>query len=343
MKFQKFLTIVFIPGLHRSSRMASTISSYHTACRRFREWLGDANPKLKAIDKKTLIRFREHLVENHSVSIANKTINHIKAILNKAAELDYLKDAPKLRPIEEPKRADRRTLKFALREQLARHAELVNGGPITLEEFQEQVSIEQQDELSRLYESASRFTAWPNHNAADFWKGLVVILGTYGLRTCEAVKLTGSKISLKWSNVRFETSIPESPVEAKFGFLCYVPPKQLRFKPEPLALPLTETARLHLEALPRTSEYVFPCPMNKERFYRSWDAILDGANIAKTIRPKHLRKTASTRFDYFFPGLGETVTGHAERSVNGRHYNDKIFQLAEACQTLPQPFSWRSA
>lgn len=198
------------------------------------------------------------------------------------------------------------------------------------------------DDLGAAYE-ACHVAKWPRPRrrglwvapAPLLWRVLLVLDYTYGPRT-------ENLLALRWENVILETSCPApdaSKMHWPHGWLTYVPAKTKRHKPDPLYLPLTECARLHLEELRlrnRTGP-IFAFPKNKHALHETRKRIWSEAGIEKPYTFQELRKTCSTTWTDLYPGLGLHVTGHAPRGVNQIHYDTAIRRLMTFANKVPMP------
>lgn len=195
-------------------------------------------------------------------------------------------------------------------------------------------------ELGAAYE-ACQVAKWPKPRrrslwaapAPLLWRVLLVLDYTYGPRT-------ENLLGLEWANIVLDTACPApdaSRLHWPHGWLTYVPGKTKRHKPDPLYLPLTECARMHLEELRlrnRTGP-IFAFPRNKHALHNTRQRIWTEADIADPYTFQEIRKTCSTAWNDLYPLLGEHVTGHAPRSVNQIHYDTAIRRLMTYANKVP--------
>lgn len=213
----------------------------------------------------------------------------------------------------------------------------------------ERKRVAQIAEVSAAYEAVPQAATWPRSRGRTLWDGpierwrlLLVLDYNFGPRTEELLKLS-------WESIHWEPLCPApemSRLEWRFGWLVYTPPKTRKSKPAPLFLPLTECARLHLDAM-RPSRNptgpIFGFPKNKRSLYATLDAIWLAAGVAQPYSFQELRKTCSTTWNDLWPGLGKHVVGHAPRGVNSKHYDSDLRRLCRFAPQLPQPESMLKA
>lgn len=218
------------------------------------------------------------------------------------------------------------------------------------------------DDLAVIYRACAA-ADWPTINAAgeplDYspatgWRAALAVWSTYGLRTQELIATCGRFAGLAWSNLtgNAPNPTPGGLTSCARGWLVYTPQKQKRFKPEPLALPITPAVRHNLDAIGfarlagKPAAAVFDWPRSRRAFYRTWRAILRAAGVepikladGKTaeLNPKHLRKTAETLVDQIDPGVGPMVVGHAPRELAYRNYISTETRIAAALDRLALP------
>ena len=203
-------------------------------------------------------------------------------------------------------------------------------------------------DISAAYEACTAAT-WPRNRRRSLWDGpvelwrlLFVLAYNYGPRTQEL-------LGLGWEAIHWEPICPApgiSRLEWPHGWLVHLPAKTRRHKPSPLYLPLTETARLHLDALRpgrKPAGPIFGFPRSKRDLYGTLKSLWRAAGIGSPYTFQELRKTCSTAWNDLWPDLGEHVTGHAPRSVNSKHYDAELRRLCIHAPRLPQPAAMLSA
>lgn len=286
-----------------------------------------------------LVSWRDWLVSSQGLSASNRTANKhlgsLQAILAIAAEREAHPAPPKIKPLETKKAARKAYLTY--------------------------------DQVGAIYEACDVAT-WPTadadgyplpYSSSTYWRAFVVMQFNYGQRTQELASYERAYDTLRWKQVWWdaETPAPEGSAENPHGWFFYVPQKQKRVKEDALVLPLNETAARHLRSImpPGGGDpeaRIFPFPYSNESFYETWEAIVKASGVRLKVdlktgeRPpihiKLFRKTCETWHDYHSKGdgragMGEIITGHAERSVSGKHYANRERRLVEAVNALPQP------
>jgi len=345
------------PGLVRSGRSAGTLADYERAIRRFSSWWREhhqkplqpagckeriAYPLLADAGRQELTAFRDWFTDagGGSPRSANKVVQAIEAVLIAAAdnqeESGYQHQQNRLKPLETAHAARKFYLSYEQLDALYLHAG----------------AAAWPDAAPAL--PGGRIRAPLPFTPAQYYRAALVMWFNYGLRTQELIAYTRGVESLTWGQIYL--SVEETPAEEgqatnAHGWFYYTPQKQKRLKPDPLVLPLSAVALAHLQSIrppdPLPSTRVFPFPYSSDSFYAAWRRITEAAGVApkKNLRtgeqgeylPKHLRKTCETWHDTQQAGIGPVVTGHAERSVSGRHYVNREWQLVQAVNALPQP------
>lgn len=124
-------------------------------------------------------------------------------------------------------------------------------------------------------------------------------------------------------------------------------------------VPISAETWSRLDALERTSAYIFPglsSPESRdpERSYHArtrngiLKAVLDALGIAAAKPWQMARATCNERFESHRAGVGEFILGHACEGVNARNYRNPTEAVHEAVATLPryeeiggqQEFAW---
>ena len=195
------------------------------------------------------------------------------------------------------------------------------------------------DVLGSIYR-ASAVATWPDFPGVrpeTAWRALWVLLGTYGLRTCELVHLRRESI---WRQ-------PECPdprwagITSPHGWLQFVPRKTRRHKPDPLLLPLTATARVHLDQMlagpAPASGRLLDLPVSLRPLHHWRRTIQHAAGVAEPYTFRTLRSYAATAWNTLHAGLGQHVTGHAPRGVHATFYDQQLARLVAMAPQLPEP------
>ena len=345
------------PELVQSRRSGGKRADYQRAVQRFESWWRQHrtlqapeagilkermnDPLLTEIDRQTLTAFRTWFTADGGGSsrMANKTIQSLEAILLAAAdheeESGYDRRQNRLKPLETQHAAKKFYLSYEQVEALYRHA----GAAQWPASFPAPVG--------------ERIRRPLPFSPAAYFRAAIVMWFTYGMRTQELISYSRTMNALTWEQICEDPDTPAEEGQAtnEHGWFYYLPEKQKRLKPDPLVLPLSAVAMAHLQSIrppdPLPVTRVFPFPYASDGFYAAWRRITSAAGVApkRNLRtgeqaeylPKHLRKTCETWHDTHKPGIGPVVTGHAERSVSGRHYVNREWQLVEAINGLPQP------
>jgi len=344
MTLAEFFAAFKEPELIETGRAADTVEDYRRHVRLWQQWERKyriTNPVLQVsgISHADLLDWRLWLTSSGGISATNRTANKylgsVQSILRTAAERGAHLNPPKLKPLE---------TKVAARKSYLTY-----------------------DQVDAIYKACTA-ASWPQttqngapapFSAAVYWRAFLVLQFNYGMRTQELWSYERNCVSIKWRQISWEpeTPAPEGSAQNEHGWLYYLPQKQKRFKSDPLVLPLCETVARHLRSIQPPGgcdpdARIFPAQFTNVAFYDAWDAIIEASGVQlkadlKTgerpkIHIKLLRKTCETWHDTHAPGLGEIVTGHAERTVSGRHYANREMRLVEAVNALPQPASFKT-
>lgn len=334
---EQFYTRYKEPELVAASRAKETLGEYRRHVRRWQLWAGKYRTQypvlgIGLISRADLADWRTWLMSPEggscSARTANKHLTSVQSILASAP----LAAAPKLRPL-----------------------------PVVVAAKKFYLTYDQIDALYRACDVA----AWPTllgdkplpYSPPRYWRAMLVMQFNYGPRTQELAAYEREQDTLTWGQVSWEPETPDQAGTAQneHGWFWYTPQKQKRVKGDPLVLPLSQAAARHLRSIyppgqVADSDRVFPFPYSPDSFYETWWAIVaaSGVQLKKDLktgeRPavelKLLRKTCETWHDTHSPGIGEIITGHAERTVSGKHYANRELRLVEAVNNLPQPASF---
>lgn len=334
----------------KSKRLSrSTVSSYRRAFREFKKWNRDNEQpeKIKKITQAQLYQFRDHVAAEATNATANARVGRVCTVLRYSSELGLRKQAITIRKLDTIPFINKLTARFSTRDE----SELLSFvGPLDKENAELRQEAIERDELSKLYLAAGKYPRWPyddNQINSLNWRALIVVLGSLGLRTGEAVRMESSQGGepLSWKHVHFEPELPGiTQAKAKYGWITFCPNKQSRHKSDPVVIPMSRAVRTHLEALPNKSGPIFDWPKSKEIFYSTFRMIFERAGLPEEFKIKHLRKTAATWANYYVPGIGKHILGHSARGdVHEGHYNNRQFALVDAIENqIPTPYAWRS-
>ncbi|WP_158261108.1 MULTISPECIES: site-specific integrase [Pirellulaceae] len=326
------------PQLKERNRSADTIGEYERHLRRWQDWQAEDRmhyPVLAISDVRhtDLEAWRKWLIRSgisQSNRSCNKHLGSLHAVLKIAGQREAHASPPHLSPLECSTSPKKPYLTY--------------------------------DQVGALY-LACKEAQWPvatqegyplPYSPAVYWRAFIVLQFNYGQRTQELASYERKNDSLTWRQICWE---PETPAEEgsainPHGWFFYVPQKQKRFKEDPLVLPLNETSARHLRSIMPPGRVdpnarVFPFPYSNESYYETWDAIVKASGVKRKknlktgerppVHIKLFRKTCETWHDTHAPGMGEIITGHAERTVSGKHYANRERRLVETLNAFPQP------
>ena len=174
-----------------------------------------------------------------------------------------------------------------------------------LPENDPEVRIGSLDEIERLYEHAT-VAEWPAQRGItppQYWRALLVLAYTTGLRRSDMLAIRPADVSLKQRQLVYRA--------VKTG--------KLR------TIPLTQACCLHLATLMKAavecSGYVFYSTKSKRQFYREWERIQDAGDIWPRLDVHDLRKTCGSRV-YEKVGLNAAseLLAHSSLAVTRKHY-----------------------
>lgn len=197
-------------------------------------------------------------------------------------------------------------------------------------------------DLVAFYRSADAASWKP----AAWWQCLLVLMATYGLRPIDATRMLwqGLEHYTPREGVYFGKKAPHAElahagVRFPQGSIVILPSKERQHKPDPIVLPMSTAVRRELwrarswrdgndQVLPVTDE-PGPYTLAEKRFYADFARIQQAAGVTGWT-PKHLRKNCETRYArQFTPDDARFVTGHADRSISGRHYLDMTVRIID--------------
>ena len=312
-------------------------------------------PVIAMVTTKSLCAFQDWLLsEGHSNRTVNKDVGNIRTVLSRAAKRGVLKVVPTIQRLPENKSATIQALTKA--------------------------------EFSRIYH-ACQVAAWPRQRRqtdllpgrwplpyciADGWRALLVMFFTYGMRTEDLIRLSDDCNPLCWSNIVRSTPNPHPAGKRsnRWGWLVFTPDKTTSHKPEPLVLPLTQMARVHLDRLDPSraaspADEIFLWPMtsgnvkkNKMGFYLQLECIMEAAGVKRRsmrekskdrYTPKHFRSTCITWLENHRAGSSAYITGHADDrnpnaipKVQRDHYFSSEELVLDTLNTIPVLGGWAS-
>lgn len=310
---------LLLPRLQQAEAAPGTISEYTRALKHWEQCT--QNPPVWAISDTTLDAFFQ-VYQPGSKATRNKTWRHLRPILR----------ACTARGPGNPR--------GMTEDPLLQHVPYAETAP----EPNGSARLMPRELLGQTYEK-SEIAVWPQLPGlapAVVWRLLWVMYATYGFRRRELLRLERSAIHLQ----------PECPnprwasISSPHGWLEYVPGKTRRYKPDPLLLPLTATARRHLDAVlqaaPPADGRLLRLPVNGSRLQNTRRDIQHAAGIKEPYTFRELRTYAATAWNSLYPGLGEHVTGHAPRGVHARFYDQWLGRLVDLAPELPEPDAFRN-
>lgn len=330
------------PWLVAEGTAASTLSHYEMDLRRWEEvtsspdfalgLFGPEGPPICEITRELLAEVRERLKARcQSINTANRMIRSINVILHRSSPAgpgnpngEGLADEwLHLRPFP----------KTAARKRTATPAEIGE------------------------WYLRTEIATWPNRAdipAPLWWRSLLVLACTYGLRTRDL-------LDLRWEQVYWSEQCPDpdAAIRSPFGWLMLVPRKTQRKKPAPLILPQTRHVHAHLLtcwelAQKPTSGRVLKCPVGRRTRrthsdgQASWNTVAAQlhaerarqqrrAGIVEPYTFQHLRKTAATWLGRVDRELRRLVLGHAARDVSDEYYFSGVGTMRDKLPLVPMP------
>lgn len=303
-------------------------------------------PPASLISQEMLQAFQEHMLREGLAKItARNRCDALRAILREAAKRNLIERVPEFEPAA------------------------------TCDDEQSPEIVLPYEHVDAIYRACSVAT-WPetavDHlgverylpvSPAAYWRLMVVWLFTFGMRVQDLVAYQPGKRGLTWREVWLHAESPRSSNRNRFGWFFFVPQKTSRTRKRELVLPLSEFARLHLDAV-RPSQVVpsmpvFPFPVDAKRFRAQRQAIMRASGVmpkplldpgGKGYLLSHFRATCATWYDYHAKGSSpaSAILGHAGRGggrdglarITARHYVRHEKKIIRAVRTLPQPESF---
>ncbi len=259
------------------------------------------DPTVSEIDEAALLEFRQALVDRGlSPFTVNATLRSLKAILRRLGPQEFrnpyglgiLSRIPAVKPVREPYRKPRRI-------------------PL--------------DNLTRIY-VAMRNATHPRKWASpvDWWRCLLVMAWTTGLRKVDLLSLRFDQIDLSGESIEF---IAEKTGKAD-------------------TFPLHPVAKSHLERIwlpqgaKRDRVFCEYAPRHPGRIYRQLRELCESAGV-KRFTLHDLRRTAATEIEAVHPGMGSRFLQHCPRSVTERSYLNLDKELHAAILSMPIPTGWK--
>lgn len=214
---------------------------------------------------------------------------------------------------------------------------------VTKSEVRKSIRTVPDAELLACYRSAGAATWKP----AAWWQCLLVLIATYGFRPSTATTLLwrGVEHYQPREGVYFGRKAPHAELQQAGitfanGWLVVLPSKERQHKPDPIVLPLSKAARRELwrarqwkqdggPVLPVLDDEIVTYKAKEHAFRSDFARIQQSAQCGGWTL-KHLRKNCETRYArQFTPDDARFVTGHADRSISGRHYLDMTVRIID--------------
>lgn len=197
------------------------------------------------------------------------------------------------------------------------------------------------EEIRAVYQACDVAKIW----SPVFWRTLICGLTLYGFRVGELTSLLwkGERVGNVREGVSFGKKAPAiqlqiAKVTSPFGWLVYLPSKQSAKKPDALVQPLSQVWREHLLAaralrnktgqiLPITDDERGNYELREPEFRGEFQKIQRAAGVRSGWTFKALRSTFETFYGaQFSTEDARALSGHADRSVSGVSYNEKVIR-----------------
>ncbi|HEY2249642.1 MAG TPA: hypothetical protein VGH74_01230 [Planctomycetaceae bacterium] len=203
--------------------------------------------------------------------------------------------------------------------------------------------------IDKLY-AACDVARWPRIRdvlPSDFWRGLICAVYNLGPRTREIVH-DGRDPTLGWLWRNYR------PDNLRSGDLLSDgsgrPVCSIRFfrdkMDDELLLPVNSILQAHLALIRTDRKAIFPVTKNDKSFYDQWRLIKTkaGLYVAGSDFPSFqgLRRTCQSRWDRINPKFGDWILGHKRQDVAGRFYENFSQDVADVCESLPQPEAFQA-
>lgn len=287
------------PDLADASRL--TLINYRNSIRRWEELSG--NPPIGKIDNTLLAQLREQQIEaGVSPSTINTRWRCWKAILRRCGPPEtgnpfgagVLERVPAMRPVRQTHKLPRR------------------------------LSME---DIAKVY-IACRHAGWPRSGVhpGDWWRALIVLALTTGLRKGDLWGLTWSAFDLDAGTVDFTAQ--------KTG-------KSDRFPLHPCAV--AHLRRLDQHAPDAKVFRGLYCSGDNRTgsFYKRWHLIQEIAKVER-FGLHDLRRTGASEVERVRPGIAPTFLQHAPRNVSDASYLNRFEELKEAIEAMRLPPGFQS-
>jgi len=175
------------------------------------------------------------------------------------------------------------------------------------------------DQLNRVY-LAARHTTKPRRifTAPDYWRALLAILYTTGLRIGDALRIRCEHIDLEERTLFIH--VGKTGVEAE--------------------LPLHVVACDHIHRIGHTDrEFLFGSP-DKGWFYHQWRELIGLADV-EYFTPHDIRRVACSEVDAAWRGMGKVLLLHSPLNVTEASYLNSLPELRQALDKMEIPIAFK--
>lgn len=179
------------------------------------------------------------------------------------------------------------------------------------------------EDISRAYVSC-RHAQYPRSGVppADWWRALIVVAYTTGLRKGDLLNLTRDAFDFENMTITFEA--------LKTG--------------KGDTFPLHPAAAEHVVRIirPDRERIFYGMFQTGSRFYQVWHSIQDHAGITRRFGLHDIRRTAASEVDAVERGLGKVFLQHAPRDVSESFYLNAHDELKDAILSMRLPVGFQA-
>lgn len=285
---------------------ARTLAEYRCALNRWEETTADPDIRdCSAEDLRALLHGLSR--RGQSARTINKTWRHLRCIFNYSKRREVIRSVP----------------------SMGRHG----NSRLVKEQPKQQREALIAAEVASLIECC-RFATYPEHRETPtpkLWSVAIYLFWMYGARTFDVLR------NLTWDCVRLQDRL------LRFQAL-----KTSKLQ----GLPLTDLGLSLLRSIRGHSERVFPgfhskgsvlsrgkrAGTVKRGYYTTWNQEISGhADVLATVKMKHFRETAVTRWNGVRPNLGSWIAAHYMPGVTAQHYDHPTREIREAIEAFEVP------
>lgn len=284
---------------------------------------------LAEISSRVVSAFAQYLKSQElGPSTINKAVNAVKRVIDLAGQEGHQVNAIKVRPLP-VKAAQKHYLDDLQIQQLWSAA---NGAQWP----------------SQIGQRRARGSGMP---PSTFWRAVLILLRTYGMRVQDLVAYESKKEPILWSDITFSarTPNPEGKCDWELGWLHYTASKTgLEYY-----LPLTRHARAAIDRLAHYARLacggelpadrpILPCPTG-HGLNNTWKLLQATAHVCKPTgglyQLEDFRKTCATYLDEHSPELAYHVCGWSQvgSKVAHKHYINAERKLVASLPSAPMP------